>query len=383
MQDDLDSLYDDIVQEGPEDKTTNLPDDIDLGGNLNNDMGEDEDEDDDFTANHTTDPTTGLPFEDNQDDDDDPVIDPIQETQLINDLLRSKGIEDPSAISYEDESGEVVSVDFYELPYEDQLNILQGNDADIDFGLDTHETEVVNFLRTNEVTFDQAIEYYKRQAVEDYIKEQDNSEFEIDGFSDEELFVLDLKSKYDNLTDDELKLELEKETGHPELFKKKVDKIREEYKTLEIQEKEAVEQSKVDAEQEKFNVLKDTLVNVAVSTVDIGGIDLDDEEKEAILGFVLNKDVNGVSAFDKAKDDPKLLFEMAWYATKGKASFEFVHEYYKKQIDSVRRSAYDKGKSEAIKGMPSNPAGKASVKPNPVTNRTLRSNVKSIEDLHD
>ncbi len=379
MNDDFDSLHDDLLDtEGEVGVNPALQD----PGYQPEDEGDD---DDDFSATEVRDPNALFSQDDAQDDDDEEgnqhTEDPIQETQLINDLLKTKGITDPTAIKWENEDGEVVDVNFYDLEYQEQLNILQGDDSDIDFGLDTHEVEVVNFLRENEVTFEQAIEYYKRQAVEEYIKEQSTESFEIDSFTDEELYVLDLKTKYDNLTEDELQLELEKEAGNPELFKKKTDKIREEYKALEIQEKESSQQEKLDAENEKFNTLKDSLITAAIATEDIGGIDLDDTEKDQVLAFILDKDVNGVSALDKARENPKLLFEMAWYASKGKEAFQIVHDYYKKQIDSVRKTAYEKGKLESNKSTSTNTEKTNVVKQ--VSAPARKRNSISIDDLHN
>jgi len=301
----------------------------------------------------------------------------------IKDLLLSKGITDPNSIKYENENGEVEDVNFYDLPYEEQLAILQSSDAEIDFGLTNHESDVVNFLRNNNVTFDEAVEYYKRQAIEEYLKENETTDFTVESYTDEELFLLDLKSKYDILTDEELQLELEKEKTHPELFKKKLDKIRTEYKDLEVKAKEAEAQLEIDIENDKFEELKGNLIEVATTTAEIGGLDLDDTEKNQILTYILQKDVNGNTALIKDLDNPKTLFNIAWYATKGQEAFDFVHDYYKKEIEKTRKISYDKGKQDAIKGMPSNPVNKVTDQRNRQNATRRGRTMKHMDDLYN
>lgn len=310
-----------------------------------------------------------------------------EQQDAIRDLLLTKGITDPHSINYENETtGEIEKVDFYDLPYEDQLEILKSSDRDIDYDLNDHEVDVVNFLRQNNVSFEEAVEYYKRQAVEEYLKENDTIDFTVDEYTDQELFLLDLKTKYDTLTDDELQLELEKETTHPDLFKKKIDKIREEYKALEVKAHEAEAQAEIDKENEKFEELKGSLIEVATATQEIGGLDLDDNERNQILTYILQKDVNGNSPLIKDLDNPKTLFNIAWYAVKGPEAFEFVHDYYKKEIDKRSKAAYDRGKQDAVKGMPSNPVNKVTntdVQRNRINVTKRSGSMKHMDDLYN
>ncbi len=375
MPQNLDDLYDDVINdtEYQEFDHTTLPEY----------HVEDPDEEE-FSASIIN-PHT-LNFEPD-DDDDNPHTQTKEQKDAIRDLLLAKGIKDPNSINYENETtGEIEQVSFYDLPYEDQLEILKSSDKDIDFDLNDHEVDVVNFLRNNNVTFEEAVEYYKRQAIEEYLKENDATEFTVDSYTDQELFLLDLKTKYDTLTDDELQLELEKESGHPDLFKKKIDKIRAEYKSLEVKTKEAEVQAEIDQENEKFEELKGSLIEVATATQEIGGLDLDDNERNQILTYILQKDVNGNSPLIKDLDNPKTLFNIAWYAVKGPEAFEFVHDYYKKEIEKTRKLSYDKGRTDAVKGMPSNPVNKVTIQDNSRNriNVTKQSGaIKHMDDLYN
>lgn len=277
-------------------------------------------------------------FEDEEDEESEDQEDETEEQDdLITSILKSKGIDNPEKIKYEDETGEIVEVNFYDLDKEEQLAILNSNDSDINYGLSDHELEVVNYLRNNKVSFQDTIEYFSRQAIEDYIRDSYNQGFSIDSFDDEELFKLDLKSQYEDLTEEEVQLQLEKELEHRELFDKKIKRIRQEY--LEAEATQLEEQNRKEAEQreEEYSKLNDSLKSVATSVSDIGGLDLSDEDKNEVLSFILDRDMNGVSDFIKLLDDSEQLFQLAWFALKGQEAFNTLHDYYKKQISVVRK----------------------------------------------
>lgn len=274
-----------------------------------------------------------------------PVTNP--QSPIIEQLLASKGIKG-TVIQMENEEGEIEDVDFWDLPEDEQLAILQSSDADIDHGLAQPEIEAVNFLRQNNITLEEAREYFRREAVQEYIDSQNIVGIETEQYSDTELYALDLKAKFDDLTEEDIEIELNKQLEHPELFKKKVDKLRTEYKEMETAQRDAVRlQEEQEAETKRLE-LQNSLVSVAQGVADIGGLDLDNDDKNEVLNFLLEKDINGVSPFLKTLDSPEQLFELAWFATKGKQAFEIIHDYYRTEIDKVNKAAYKKGKEEAL-----------------------------------
>src|SRR5690606_9532785 len=116
------------------------------------------------------------------------------------------------------------------------------------------------------------------QAIEEYIQSNTEKAYVVDDYTDEELYAFDLKTKYEDLTEEEIALEIEKETQHPELFKKKLDKIRAGYIALEEKEKQDAIDAELQAEKEKDEVLTKSLVEAAIAIEDIGGISLDDDD---------------------------------------------------------------------------------------------------------
>ena len=81
---------------------------------------------------------------------------------------------------------------------------------------------------------------FKYFSTQFYKKNQEEA-FTIDQLNDQELFVLDLKYKYPDLTDEELAIELENAVEDEALFAKKVGKLRKDYLELEKQQAEEAE----------------------------------------------------------------------------------------------------------------------------------------------
>jgi hypothetical protein len=121
------------------------------------------------------------------------------------------------------------------------------------------------------------------------------------------------------------------------LFEKKMTALRNEYKQLEDEQIAQQKQQASEAKEQEFNMLAQSLVHVANSTNELHDLILEDEDKEAVLSFLLDRDANGQSQFYKLFEDPQKLFELAWYAKFGKQAFADVNDYYKKVIEKTRR----------------------------------------------
>lgn len=343
-----------------------------------NNEGEDDEEDEDNSFQ------TNLYDNNSQEHEDDDVDKPHNEdveefseltkNKVIDSLLKKKGIEG-DLVKYENDEGEIEEINFYELPLKDQLSILETDDKDINYGLNDSEIEAVNFLRENNATFEDVIEYFKREAVKEYLDNENISGIQIDQYDDEELFAVDLKARYEDLTEEEIQIEITKQLEHPDLFKKKVDKLRTDYKQIELDQLEAAKSEKEQEETQSQEELQNTLISVAESIEDIGGLDLDNNDKNEVLSFILNKDINGSTELDKILKDPNALFNIAWYATKGKQAFDILHDYYKKQIEVASKSSYEKGKNEHTKTK-TTPKGKTFVRKSSNTQKIM-----SIDDL--
>lgn len=252
---------------------------------------------------------------------------------ILDEYLKSKGIEN-ATISIIDENEEEQHVSFYDLSKEEQLEILNSSNEETP-DLDDSEYELLNHLRSNNLSVNDFLENYK-QSIIDSLNVDSVQNYEIDAYDDQELFLLDLKEKYD-LTDEELAKELEKELQDEVLFKKKADILRTEYKQLEDQYNEAQEQEQAEQKQQQYDQFSEQMIDVALKTPEFYGIELEDDEKNEVLSFLLDLDDKGTSDFYKTLNDPKKLYEAAWFLRYGKESFDALKNAYESEISRLKK----------------------------------------------
>lgn len=279
------------------------------------------------------------PVDNNTDDDlfsEEPIEKEITGNPVLDNLLKAKGITD-GKIKIIDEDESENEVNFSDLSVEEQLEILKDSSLSEDNDLDESEVELLNFIREKNLSVEDFLELYKQEIIAS-LEESTTQNYEIDAYDDSELFMLDLKNKYD-LTDEELEKELEKELKDETLFKKKVDVLRAEYKQLEDEQKEAQKLEFEQKQQEEYNKFAERMVNIAVETPEFYGIELEDEEKNEVLSFLLDIDESGVSEFSKTLNDPKKLYEAAWFLRYGKESFDALKNAYESEIAKIKKDS--------------------------------------------
>ena len=265
------------------------------------------------------------------------------EDDAMTAFLKSKGIADPSKIQFENENGEIEDVDFNSLSREEQLTMIQEL---TDPGLSDHEVQVVNYLRQNRVTFDQVIDYFANQRLEEYLnthpEDKHQKNYSIDDYSDDELYLADLKSKYPSFTDEELLSKLNTAKYDEDLFKKEVDVLRESYKAQEDQMLKDAEL----AEQQQYEDLQNNLLQavsnfneISLDTTDVNSDSLviEDADKHQMLAYLLNQDKDGKSQFVKDIENPATLIELAWYRTQGRNVIDGISQYWKDVLKSERK----------------------------------------------
>jgi len=180
----------------------------------------------------------GIPVVDDSENEVETEPEPESETEETDDIisvfLKDRGIVNPSKIQFEGENGEIEELDFKSLDREEQLNILK---EITDPGLSTHEIDVINYLRKNRVSFNEVIDYFANQRLQEYLSENPDAvhptTYSVDEYTDDDLYLADLKTKYPTFTDDELVSKLHIAKSDENLFKKEVDVLRESYKAEE------------------------------------------------------------------------------------------------------------------------------------------------------
>ena len=277
------------------------------------------------------------PVDTNTDDDlflSESIEKEITGNPVLDNLLKAKGITD-GKIKIIDEDESETEVNFSDLSVEEQLEILNESASTEDDNFDESEVELINYMREKNLSVEDFLELYKQEIIAS-LEESTTQNYEIDAYDDSELFMLDLKNKY-NLTDEELEKELEKELQDENLFKKKIDKIRAEYKELEDQQKQ-IQQAEFEASQkQRYEDFANTMVDVATKTSEFHGIELEDNEKNEVLSFILDLDENGTSNFYKTLNNPTKLYEAAWFLKYGKDAFNALSGAYEAEINKLKK----------------------------------------------
>ena len=273
-----------------------------------------------------------------------------EETEEEDDLdafssfLKSRGIRDGKTIIYEnEETGETEEVDFGTLSKDEQLSILESL---TDPGLSEDEIETINLLRKTNSSFQDIITYYQQQAIDEY-KAKNNSQetYTIDSYSDEELYLADQKAKFPEMTEEELKIELDVAKSNEDLFKKKVDLIRKQYK--EQEENHIKEQEEAEKEQQKAyqNMFVDTLNDFNYISLDYkdpksDSLILEEKDKNLIYDYVFKQTPEGVTKFVEDLSKPEVIVELAWYRLFGKDTISDISNYWKEELKKNRLSPF-------------------------------------------
>ena len=271
---------------------------------------------------------------------------------VLTEFLKFIGIKDPEHIKFEDEDGIIKEQSWNDLSFEEKMNILTTSYQQPERDLDDDEIELVNELRKKNMTPEQYINTIRQQAAQDYADSLEaNPQYSIDDLSDDEIFMLDLQDKIEDITDEEITSALAKAKEDP-LYEKKIAGMR---KALKAQEDEYISQIKAEQEmqqQEQFNQFKDSVVNSIQQFNKVGDLDinLDQEDMEDIAAFILDRDDTGMSYMGRALNNPQTLVEMAWWTLKGRDALNSISEYFANEIKNVRQMSYQKGLEDGKKG---------------------------------
>lgn len=277
------------------------------------------------------------------------VIDnkPVINNDLILEVLKLKNI-NPESIKFENDNGEIEEYNWENLSLEEQKNILISNDLDNDYGLEEDEINIINNFRESKLSYNDYINNIKTKAIEEYLQENNPYKvYSIDDYTDDDLYLLDLKTKMEDLTDEELVLALETEKSNPTLYDKKIKALRNEYKNLEeakIQaEQELEEQENAKIREEFENTIKTNVNNLK----SIGNLELSEDEKNNIYNFITGTNSAGESLISTALNDPEKLVKMVWFTLYGEQGFNIIQDYFTKQLAESRKEIKS-GKSTLV-----------------------------------
>lgn len=204
-------------------------DNIDFIDELDDEQQSNEQKQDPAPDNHQ-----GLENQEPKDPDNTNTPDPEEgKEDFLTSLLKSRGIEDKSKIKFATEEGDVEEVDWDSLSNEDKLNILSSSESAPENGLDESEIQLINAIRNSGMSPSEYLQFVGKGEVERYIQNSQEPQYEIDAYSDDELFLMDFMSRMGEVTEDEATEALERAKANEGLFKKQIEAIRNEYKQAE------------------------------------------------------------------------------------------------------------------------------------------------------
>ena len=296
------------------------------------------------------------------------------DSDIIQELLKSKGIQDSSKIKFENDNGEIEEINWNDLSLEDRLEILRNTDTSGSQNIDADELELLNAIRTSKMSPKEYINYVQQMGVDNYVKNSQSSEqhYSVDDISDDELYVMDLINKVgdENITDEELQEALDNAKSNATVYNKQIQAIRNEYKALEDANKQQEQLALQQQQQEQFNVFADSVKDSIINFNEFGGFDLNlsNDDREELYDLITGFDEAGNSIFGKVLNDTNTLVQMAWFALNGKQMIEDITDYFTSEITNVRKTSYQKGledgkknKDSIVYRKPKNQSSKSSI----------------------
>lgn len=258
----------------------------------------------------------------------------------ITQLLSEKGI-DRNNIQVFDEQNNPMSLKFDDLTDEQKADVLRGDYTGPQFS--DAEIETINYLRSNDMSLQDFANWQQKQAVDNYLANQQPTS-EVDSYTDDEIVAYDLIKRFgDDMSDEEIDAEIDRLKEDENAYAKRVALLRNSYKS----EAEAQARLYEDQQLQQKQAFTDSFVNAyqyaASDLNDIQGISLDDRDKSELLDFVLTKDAAGKTAFAKALDDPDAVLKMTWFLLHGEEAFNQTVDYFKNEI-----SKREKGTPRAV-----------------------------------
>lgn len=287
------------------------------------------------------------------DEDSNSQLDDLTDSDIISELLKSKGIEDRTRIKFENEDGDIEEYNWDDLANEEKLNIISSQEA-IEDDLDDSEIQLINAIRSSNMSPNEYINYIQQVGINTYLQNAQQPVYKVDQFSDDELYVFDLIQKIgeENISEDEALQELQSAKANKEFFDKKIGAIRDEYKKLEDDRAYREQEQAQAIAQENFNQFAGQIANQINNFKGFAGLalELDQDDKEELFDFITGMDEAGTSILGKAFNDPQVLVPAAWFALNGAKVFDEINEYFTNEIKTVSRESYNKGVEDARAG---------------------------------
>lgn len=289
---------------------------------------------------------------------------------VLDSYLKYIGINDKSKISFEDEKG-FSQKNWDDLSFEEKMNILKTSTSSPERDLTDDEITLINDIRRRNLTPADYIRSIQQASAQN--AQEQTPQYSVDDLTDDEIFILDLQDRIPDISDEDVQTALDEAKKNESLFNRQVAGIRNELKQQEenyLKEQELQKQQQAQENYQKFaNSVNDSLTKFDK----IGNLDLnlDDNDRDNIMSFILDVDDTGMSTLGKALNDPNMLVKLSWFALYGDQAFNTIQNYFAQEISKANVSGYQRGLADGKKG-----TSKVVYTKNPTRS------VNSIDDLY-
>jgi hypothetical protein len=247
----------------------------------------------------------------------------------ISRLLESRGI-DRNRVQILDEEGNPTEVSFDSLSEQDKFDILNYQDDPV--LPEDHEIQMINFLRQNNMTLQDFAEWQRQEAIQEYLAGQAPTS-DTDSYSDEEIVAYDYIKRFgESMSDEEIDAEIERLKADPEAFAKRVSLLRNAFKAEEEAQAKLYQDEAAAKQAENEKMFVDTYHQAMAGIDSIQNTELDDNDRDELLRFVLEKDQANRTGLSKAMDNPENVLKMAWYLLHGEERVDAMIDYFQKEI---------------------------------------------------
>lgn len=261
--------------------------------------------------------------------DDDFNNDSEESGDYITRLLQSKGI-DRSKIQILDEEGNPSEIDFDSLSDAEKFDIL--NYQEEQALPSDEEIQTINFLRQNNMSLQDFAEWQRQEAIQEYLSQQ-QTQSDIDAYSDEEVVAYDYIKRFgESMSDEEIDAEIERLKADPDAFAKRVSLLRNAFKAEEEAQAKLYQDEAAAKQAENEQMFINTYHQAAGNIDSIQNTELDDNDRDELLRFVLEKDQANRTGLSKAMDNPENVLKMAWYLLHGEERVDAMIDYFQKEI---------------------------------------------------
>jgi hypothetical protein len=195
-----------------------------------------------------------------------------------------------------------------------------------------HEIQTLNFLRQNNMTLQDFAEWQRQEAIQEYLAQQAQTS-DIDSYSDEEIVAYDYIKRFgESMSDEEIDAEIERLKADPEAFAKRVSLLRNAFKAEEEAQAKLYQDEEAAKHAENEKMFVDTYQQAMAGIESIQNTELDDNDRDELLRFVLEKDQANRTGLSKAMDNPENVLKMAWYLLHGEERVDAMIDYFQKEI---------------------------------------------------